>query len=58
MAATFTQTDGQIDAPLATLFRSPELRQSLGHDFKDQVHYVVSAVRMAYDRKPILKAAL
>jgi len=54
MTDTFVRTDGDIAAVLATLFAAPEFRQSLGHAFKDPVHYVVSAVRMAYDERPIL----
>lgn len=54
IAHTFTRTDGQIAATLETLFSSPEFRQSLGHAFKDPIHYVVSAVRLAYDQKPLL----
>jgi uncharacterized protein (DUF1800 family) len=41
---------------LASLFASPEFTASLGLKFKDPVHYVVSAVRLAYDDKPILNA--
>ncbi|NEX64864.1 DUF1800 domain-containing protein [Noviherbaspirillum galbum] len=56
MADTFLRADGDIAATLAVLFASAEFRQSLGRAFKDPVHYVVSAVRMAYDDKPILNA--
>lgn len=56
MAQTFLGTDGEIAATLRTLFNSPEFTQSLGHKFKDPVHYIVSAVRLAYDDKPILNA--
>jgi uncharacterized protein (DUF1800 family) len=56
MADAFMQSDGDIATVLAVLFASPEFRQSLGHAFKDPVHYVVSAVRAAYDDKPILNA--
>jgi uncharacterized protein (DUF1800 family) len=56
MSQTFLQTDGDIAATLRTLFNSPEFAQSLGHKFKDPIHYVVSAVRLAYDDKPILNA--
>ncbi|GAB3453544.1 DUF1800 domain-containing protein [Massilia terrae] len=56
MADTFLRSDGDISATLASLFAAPEFRQSLGRAFKDPVHYVVSAVRMAYDDKPILNA--
>lgn len=56
MSQTFLRTDGDIAATLGTLFMSPEFKQSLGHKFKDPLHYVVSAVRLAYDDKPILNA--
>lgn len=56
LANTFMRTDGDIAGVLATLFAAPEFRQSLGQQFKDPVHYVVSAVRIAYDDKPILNA--
>jgi uncharacterized protein (DUF1800 family) len=56
MAATFERTDGDIAATLSTMFDSPEFVQSLGHKFKDPMHYVVSAVRLAYDERPILNA--
>ena len=54
MAHTFRQTDGDIAAMLATMFHSPEFTTSLGHKFKDPIHYAVSAVRLAYGDKPIL----
>jgi len=57
MAATFTRTDGDIAAVLEDLFSTPAFRASLGTKFKDPVHYVVSAVRLAYDDRPILNAA-
>lgn len=56
MSHTFLRSDGEIAAVLGTLFSSPEFAQSLGRRFKDPVHYVVSAVRLAYDDKPILNA--
>ncbi|MFZ6644797.1 DUF1800 domain-containing protein [Undibacterium sp. TJN25] len=56
MAQTFLKTDGDIAATLRTMFTSPEFTQSLAHKFKDPVHYVVSAVRLAYDDKAILNA--
>ncbi|MEW9897643.1 DUF1800 domain-containing protein [Chitinivorax sp. PXF-14] len=56
MADTFLRRDGQIADTLRTLFRSPEFAASLGRRFKDPMHYVVSAVRLAYDGKPILNA--
>ena len=56
MAQTFLNADGQIGEVLKTLFHSPEFRISLGSKFKDPVHYVVAAVRLAYDDKTILNA--
>ena len=56
MAATFLSSDGDIAATLRTMFYSAEFAQSLDHKFKDPVHYVVSAVRLAYDDKTILNA--
>jgi uncharacterized protein (DUF1800 family) len=54
MAATFRQTDGDIAAVLKTLLTSPEFRDSLGTQFKDPMHYAISAVRLAYDDKVVL----
>ena len=54
MAQRFLQTDGRIDEVLKTMIESPEFNASLGRKFKDPMHYVVSAVRLAYDDKPIL----
>jgi uncharacterized protein (DUF1800 family) len=54
MAATFTRTDGDIAAVLRTMIESPAFSQSLGHKFKDPMHFVLSAVRLAYDDRPIL----
>jgi len=56
MSQTFLRSDGDIAATLQTLFDSPEFRRSEGRKFKDPIHYVVSAVRLAYDNKPILNA--
>ena len=56
MAQTFKATDGDIAAVLATMVHAPEFSASLkpGVKFKDPVHYVFSAVRLAYDDKVIL----
>lgn len=56
MAARFRASDGDIAATLATLFAAPEFAASAGGKFKDPIHYVVSAVRLAYDEQPILNA--
>jgi uncharacterized protein (DUF1800 family) len=53
MAQTFQQTDGDIAAVLRTLFTSRELGEQAGRKFKDPMQYVVSALRMAYDTRPI-----
>lgn len=57
MAQTFLQSDGDIAATLRSMFSSAEFAQSLGGKFKDPVHYLVSAVRLAYDDRPITNVA-
>jgi uncharacterized protein (DUF1800 family) len=57
MAATFTRTDGDIAAVLRTMIESPEFSKSLGTKFKDPIHFVLSAVRLAYDDRPILNTS-
>ena len=54
MARRFLDSDGRIAAVLQTMVESPEFNASLGAKFKDPLHYVVSAGRLAYDDKPIL----
>lgn len=54
MAASFQRSDGDIAEVLKTMFQSPEFRASLGTDFKDPVHYVISAVRFSYGDRVIL----
>lgn len=54
MARTFQRTDGDIAAVMRTMIASPEFDASLGRDFKDPVHYAVSAVRLAYDQQVVL----
>ena len=56
LAQAFQRTDGDIAAVLQTLFKSPQFLASLDHQFKDPVHNVISAVRLAYDDKPILNS--
>ncbi len=53
MAQTFQRTDGDIAETLKALLTSPEFAQGSGRKFKDPMRYVISAVRMAYDDKPI-----
>jgi uncharacterized protein (DUF1800 family) len=56
MAQRFLRSDGDIAATLQTLFESPEFARSLDTKFKDPIHFVVSAVRLAYDDKTIVNA--
>jgi uncharacterized protein (DUF1800 family) len=53
MARTFQKTDGDIAAVVGVMLASRELTSSLGQKFKDPMHYVVSAMRLAYDGRPI-----
>jgi uncharacterized protein (DUF1800 family) len=53
MAQTFMRTDGDIGTVLHTLFMSREFDAALGGKFKDPTRYVVSAIRFAYDGRPI-----
>jgi uncharacterized protein (DUF1800 family) len=53
LSATFRKSDGDIAATLRVLFESPEFRASLGGKFKDPLHYLVSAARLALGERPI-----
>src|SRR5580704_12568010 len=53
MAQTFMRTDGDIGTVLHTLFMSREFDAALGTKFKDPTRYIVSAIRFAYDGRPI-----
>jgi len=57
MAQAFQASDGDIAAVLRTLFGSEFFSASLGKKFKDPVHYLVSALRLAYDERPIADMA-
>ncbi|MDQ2927856.1 MAG: DUF1800 domain-containing protein, partial [Pseudomonadota bacterium] len=57
MTQAFSRSDGDIAITLAAMFDSPEFGATLGHKFKDPMHYVVSAVRLAYDDRPISNPA-
>lgn len=54
MSQRWQQTDGRIGEVMRTLIQSPEFEASLGRKFKDPQHYVVSAVRLAYDTRLVL----
>lgn len=57
LADSYLHSDGDIAAVLRTLFYSQEFTQTLDRGFKDPVHYALSAVRLAYDNRPILNTA-
>ncbi len=53
MSDVFLRTDGDIPAVLSVLFHSPVFDHA-PERLKDPVHYVMSAVRLAYDDRVIL----
>jgi uncharacterized protein (DUF1800 family) len=53
MAKTFQRSNGDIPAVLRTMFGAKEFTASLGTKFKDPMHYVVSAMRFAYNGKTV-----
>lgn len=57
MSRRYLASDGRIADVLQTMIESPEFEASLGKKFKDPLHYVVSAVRLAYDQRPVLNTA-
>jgi uncharacterized protein (DUF1800 family) len=54
MTQAFLRSDGDITVVLRTMFLSREFNDALGGKFKDPMRFVVSAVRLAYDGKPIV----
>ncbi len=56
MAHTFQRTDGDIAAVLRTLFTSKELTATAGGKFKDPMQFLVSAMRVSLDGRPISNA--
>lgn len=57
MSRVFSASDGDIALTLQAMFDAPEFAASLSRKFKDPMHYVVSAVRLAYDGRTILNCA-
>lgn len=53
MSTRFLRSDGDIAEVLGVLFQSSAFKASLGKKIKDPIHYAVSAVRLAYDGRPI-----
>ena len=54
MEQTFESSDGDIAKTLEVLFAAPEFSKTEQQKFKDPLRFVVSAVRLAYDEKPVL----
>lgn len=54
MAQEFLRSDGDIPSVLRVMLMSPEFAASLGHQFKDPMHYVLSSLRLAYGDTVIL----
>jgi uncharacterized protein (DUF1800 family) len=57
MAARWQQSGGRVADVLRAMVGSPEFEASLGRKFKDPMHYVVSAVRLAYADRVVLNTA-
>jgi uncharacterized protein (DUF1800 family) len=56
MVHTFQNTDGDIAAVLRTMFLSKYITTGYGKKFKDPTQFLVSAMRLSYDGKPISNA--
>jgi uncharacterized protein (DUF1800 family) len=54
MTEAFQHSDGDIASVLRTMAEAPEFAAAQPGKFKDPLRYVISAVRSAYDDKPIL----
>jgi uncharacterized protein (DUF1800 family) len=53
LARVFRTSNGDIAAVLRTLFAAPQFDASLGGELKDPLHFVISALRLAYDGRPL-----
>lgn len=49
MAAAFQRSDGHIGSTLDAMIHHTEFSQTTGQHFKDPVHYVIAAIRAAYN---------
>lgn len=54
MSSAFLSSNGHIGDTLKVLLSSPQFTQNEPGKFKDPMHFVLSAVRAAYDDKPVL----
>ena len=57
MVTEYMASQGDIAQVLTVLFNAPEFVQAPPQHFKDPVRYVVSSVRLAYDRKVVLNVS-
>jgi uncharacterized protein (DUF1800 family) len=51
LARVFQRTHGDIPALLRALFASRPFTESLGHAFRDPLHFIAATLRLAYDGK-------
>lgn len=54
MVEAFRRSDGHIGSTVEAMAKHPDFLSQEGQHFKDPVHYVISAVRAAYDDRLIL----
>ena len=54
LASVFTRSDGDIAAVLDALVHAPDFAAGPTPPFKDPMRFVLSAVRLAYDGRPVL----
>lgn len=57
LASVFARSDGDIAAVLDALVHAPDFSAGQTSPFKDPMRFVVSAVRLAYDGRPVLNTA-
>lgn len=56
LADAYTGSQGDIAQVLSTLFNRPEFQAATRRKFKDPMRFALSAVRLAYDERPVLNA--
>jgi uncharacterized protein (DUF1800 family) len=56
VAKSFRDSHGAIATVMRTLLNSPEFNASLGHKYRDPLHFVVASLRLAYDDTVIVNA--
>ncbi|NEU14296.1 DUF1800 domain-containing protein [Methylobacterium sp. BTF04] len=54
LAVVFTRTDGDIASVVDALAHAPDFTAAPAAPFKDPMRFVLSAVRLAYDGRPVL----